>query len=129
MVGRFINRRRHERFTLPPMYTPVMVNVLAEPKLVCLGHCYDISEGGLQFELDEALPNGAAVEMSIELPNAGDSLDVKDRSVKVRGNVVWFDQSEPGPVRMAAVFSRFEGAEDRDRLFKHIISGRHARAA
>jgi hypothetical protein len=132
VVGRSVNRRRHERFSLPPMYSAVTVNTLTpgtgEPKLHCAydGHCYDISEGGVQFELDEELPYGTPVELNIELPTqAGEPV----RPVKVYANVVWTDTSEPGPVRMAAVFSRFAQSEDKERLFKQIISGRLARAA
>lgn len=130
MVGRSLNRRRHERFALPPMYSAVLVNrvINGEPKLQSNydGHCYDISEGGVQFELDEELPYGTPIELNIELP-AINSEPV--RPVTVYANVVWTDTSEPGPVRMAAAFSRFARSEDKERLFKHITSGRLLRAA
>lgn len=128
MSGRIINRRRHERFSLPPMYTAVTVQVVGEPKIRLEGHCYDISEGGVQFELDDALPHGTPVQLSIELPRSGDDVDPR-REIRVVGNVVWKDESEPGPVRMAATFSRFAASEDKDRLFKHISGGHLSRAA
>jgi hypothetical protein len=124
VVGRSVNRRRHERFALPPMYSAVRVEV--KPGAVFDGHCYDISEGGVQFELDHALPYGAPVELHIELPaNGGDAIP----PVRVIANVVWTDTSEPGPVRMAAVFSRFANTTDKERLFRQIVSGRLLRAA
>jgi hypothetical protein len=129
--GRIINRRRHERFSLPPMYAAVIVEVLGptgEPKHKFDGHCYDISEGGVQFELDDAIPSGTPIRLNIELPGAL-ATDQQRRDVRVLGNVVWRDESEPGPVRMAAVFSRFAFSEDRERLFKHITSGKFSRAA
>ena len=39
------------------------------------------------------------------------------------------DPDEPGPVRMAAVFTRFPHAADRQRLLDHLSTGRYARAA
>ena len=128
MSGRIINRRRHERFSLPPMYTAVTVQVIGEPKTRLSGHCYDISEGGVQFELDNALPNGTPVQLTIELPRSGDASESRG-DVRVIGNVVWKDESEPGPVRMAATFSRFTDAQDKDRLFRHISGGHLTRAA
>jgi hypothetical protein len=113
------------------MYAAVTVEVLGpagEPEQTLDGHCYDISEGGVQFELDDAIPHGKPIRLSIELPGAT-APDQQRRDVRVHGNVVWRDESEPGPVRMAAVFSRFAFTEDRERLFRHITSGRFSRAA
>ncbi len=130
MVGRTVNRRRHERFSLPPMYSALTVKVVGGSKSIPLldGHCYDISESGVQFELDNALPDGTALELSIELPAT--LADRESRGpVRVLGNIIWRDESEPGPVRMAVAFSKFFRADDKDRLFRQITSGRLARAA
>ena len=120
------NRRRHERFVLPPMYTPVAVRLGTQTAFARDGHCYDVSEGGVQFELDHPIDLGTAVEIKFELP--GD-LDEEARTVRAFANIVWRDDSEPGPVRMAAAFTRFAHAGDREKLFSHIISGQLARAA
>jgi hypothetical protein len=93
------------------------------------GHCYDLSEGGVQFELDDALPAGTPIELNIELPNGTLGQPEQERLVRVVGNVVWNDQTEPGPVRMAAVFSKFVAGVDKDRLFRHIAGGHLTRAA
>ena len=93
------------------------------------GHVYDISEGGVRFELDEPLVPGMPVALRIVLP--GGDASSRDRGVLVHANVVWVDddQDEPGPVRMAASFTRFAHAADREKLMKQLSSGRFARAA
>lgn len=130
MVGRIVNRRRHERFSLPPMYSAVTVQLMQEGRVAgpLEGHCYDISESGVQFELDDLLPNGTPIELAIHLPGITHDRE-HNLPVRVCGNIVWKDDSEPGPVRMAVAFSRFAATHDKDRLFRHITSGRLARAA
>lgn len=114
------------------MYTPVHVRGIEAPAKAgeaLPGHCYDISEGGIQFELDHPLPLGTAIEIKIQLPASSPTQPLDEREVRVLGHVVWNDLSEPGPVRMAASFTRFANASDRDRLFRQITSGRLKRAA
>lgn len=108
------------------MYTPVAVRLLGESEFSRDGHCYDVSESGVQFELDEPLPPGTPVEVRLELP--GD-IDDHQRPVRALANIVWQDQSEPGPTRMAATFTRFSNMADRQRLFARITSGQLVRAA
>jgi hypothetical protein len=108
------------------MYTPVLVDTGGGPEQIRDGHCYDVSEGGVQFELDEPIELGTAVEIKLELPG---QIDDPARTVRAFANIVWIDASEPGPVRMAAAFSRFAHASDRERLFGRIVSGQLARAA
>jgi len=124
-----VNRRRFERFSVLPMYTPVVVRAHAEGSPELEGHVYDVSEGGVRFELDEAIAPGTPVSIQIVLP--GDTRQGADRGVLVIANVVWVDvdADEPGPVRMAAAFTRFPKAGDRERLLKQLSSGRYARAA
>src|SRR4051812_44330226 len=117
-----INRRRFERFKLQPMYTSVTVSLTDNTAIE--GHSYDISEGGVQFELDEALPVGTPVAMEIKLPSRGQP----QVCIEVLGNVIWADESEPGPVRMAAAFTAFAIPHDREVLLRHLGAGR-ARAA
>src|ERR1043165_8398451 len=100
-----INRRRFERFALRPMYTTVSAQAIANG-IKFEGHAYDISEGGIRFELDEAMTPGTPIALQITLP--GQSAEA-DRQVCVYANVIWVDEdlAEPGPVRMAAAFTRF----------------------
>ena len=125
------NRRRHERFLVPAMYTPVHVRGIEAPATAgeaLPGHCYDISEGH-SVRTRSPPPLGTAIEIKIQLPASSPTQPLDEREVRVLGHVVWNDLSEPGPVRMAASFTRFANASDRDRLFRQITSGRLKRAA
>lgn len=124
-----VNRRRFERFSVLPMYTTVIVRTLDENAVERHGHAYDVSEGGVRFDLDEPIAPGTPVSLQIVLP--GDDRPGIDRGVLVIGNVVWadVDADEPGPTRMAVVFTKFSRAGDRERLLKQLSSGRYARAA
>ncbi|GDX99406.1 hypothetical protein LBMAG48_18100 [Phycisphaerae bacterium] len=125
------NRRRFERFMLPAAYTAIAIRTLDSDTFDFEGHTYDISEGGLQFELDRGFEAGTQVAIKIELPDAvlaaGDT--GPGRAVFAFGNIVWMDDSEPGPVRMAVVFTRFARTGDRERLLRTFAAGRLRRAA
>ncbi|MFM9995087.1 MAG: PilZ domain-containing protein [Phycisphaerales bacterium] len=129
-MGQTTNRRRFERFAVRPMYTPIAVRLLSEREFSRLGHAYDVSEGGAQFELDDPIAPGTPVEIRLALP-ADDGGGEDEHTVTVRGNVVWVSQDadEPGPVRLAAAFQSFEAGADRARLLGVLSSGRYARAA
>ena len=82
------------------------------------GHAYDISVSGVRFELDTALPAGMAVEIELTLPGLVDSVRASARIVRV------FDEhDDPGPRRMAAVFTAFATPADARRLAVHLGSG------
>lgn len=126
------NRRRHERFQLLPQYTPVSVRFLDSEHFALDGHAYNISEGGIQFELDRGIEPGTAVALQVTLPTEHwtDCQDLgPGRSIFVFVNVVWLEDDEPGPARMAAVFTRFARQGDRERLIRQIAGGRLRRAA
>lgn len=114
------------------MYTAVAVDDSAHPGTVLEGHAYDISEGGIRFELDRAIEPGTAVTLRIALPAwlAGGGRGSEPAPVEVLANVVWIDDDGvPGPVRMAAAFTSFSDAADRDRLFGALATGSLRRAA
>jgi hypothetical protein len=117
------------RYTLPATYTPVAVRMIDEGRFRWTGHAYDISEGGMRFELDRALQPGTVVVVRITLPGMG--REAQDGgSVFAFGNIVWLeDEDDPAPYRMAAVFTRFAQEGDRERLLSHLNSGRFAQAA
>lgn len=129
------NRREHDRFTLQPMYTRVMIRPQGEKLFTLEGHAYDLSMGGLRFELDDGIEPGSPVGIMLELPlpgglhmdlNAGPTTQL----VAATGTVVWLDDDDAnGPVRMAAVFHAFETPEDEQRLFEALATGRYAQAA
>jgi hypothetical protein len=118
-----INRRKYERLRLQPMYTPLTLCRLDNQR-VLEGHSYDISEGGLQFELDEPVAAGTPVAIEIALPRAGR----RPTTIEVLGSVVWADESEPGPVRMAVEIKSFALPEDRDSLRQYLGAGKRAAA-
>lgn len=128
-----VDRRRHERFALSPMYHGVSVRLLDETGFGREGHCWDIAEGGVSFELDIAIEPGTPVVLQIELPpdEHGNPVHIgPGRSVFVFANVVWLTDDEGlGPARMAAVFTRFAREGDQERLIRSFCSGRFARAA
>jgi hypothetical protein len=108
---------------LNPGYTPVSVGRLTGNRKPLEGHSYDICEGGVQFELDRPIKPGTEVSIQITLPEDPrdpDSTTLTGRSVMAYGNVVWMDNTEPGPVRMAATFSRFFNEGDRERMLSRL---------
>ncbi len=129
------NRRQHDRFTLQPMYTRVLIRPQGEKLFTLEGHAYDLSMGGLRFELDEGIEPGSPVGIMLELPMpAGTMIDLKagptTQLVAATGTVVWLDDDDArGPVRMAAVFHAFETPEDEQQLIEALSTGRYAQAA
>ncbi len=115
-----IERRAFERFATAPMYTTISARTLEEQNFTRHGHAYDISEGGVRFELDEPIEPGTAVAVQISLPAAAfEAGDIgPGRAIFVVGNVVRCDIDEPGPCKLAVAFSRFARSGDRDRLLR-----------
>ena len=119
-----INRRGHERFTLPPMHSGVtVVRAGDDVGEEMTGHAYDVSEGGIRFELDQALEPGESVTLGLDLPGDG--------TVGVSGRVVWLTQGEddPGPRRMALAIDSYVTDGDRVRLVRYLGNGGLRRAA
>ena len=120
------NRRQADRLALPAGYTPVRVRTLGKNKRKHEGHAYDLSVGGIMFELDNAIVPGTAVSIEIALPA---SLGDAGGDVVVFGNVVWMDDSDVGPVRMAIAFTRFARQGDDFRLHRVIANNLVRKAA
>jgi len=137
-MNRLAERRQHTRFALQPMYSRVVVQPLDEHRTLLEGHAYDLSEGGVQFEIDRPLSPGTRAGLRIELPGAmafgrsrtpGPASDVgPGRAVFALGTIVWLSDEEFGPPRMAAVFNQFCRAGDRARL-RLALAQAYARAA
>ena len=125
-----VNRRAHERFMLERGYTSVSARIHPDEVAFSLeGHVYDISEGGICFELDRPIEPGSVVSLRIDLPlNCGDR--GPGRSVFVTGNIVWCDVDEPGASRMALAVTRFDREGDKGRMMRALSAGkRFLRAA
>ena len=119
------NRRRHERFTVPPMYSSVTAELPDGAEAVAVhGHVYDVSETGVRIELDEPLEAGQIIALRISLP-------CSDAQVRASGHVVWINSrdDDPGPRRMALRFTDFQTESDRDRLISYLDRGHLRRAA
>jgi hypothetical protein len=130
-----IDRRRFERFLVEPSYTSVGLRTLDREVFDWSGHAFDLSEGGIRFEMDRGFDPGTPVAMRIDLPRCVPGMEFTadrgpGRAVFVTGNIVWADDQEPGPVQMALAITRFCRAGDRDRLVKLFMrGGRSLRAA
>ncbi len=124
------DRRSFPRFQLEPMYTPLAMSPGSDATFENEGHAYDISEGGVRFEAESPVAPGTSVQMRITLPIINEHELETNRTVLVTANVVWLeDEDEPGPYKMAAVFTHFAKAGDRDRLLRQFASGRYRAAA
>jgi hypothetical protein len=123
--GRRIERRRHDRYKLPALYTHVLVEprIDGEPSQLS-GHAYDISNAGVRIELDQPLPVGQTVHVHLQLPGG-----IKD--VNAGANVIWVSTADddPGPRRMALQFTAFDTAGDQDQLDGYLQTGLHRIAA
>ena len=82
------------------------------------GHAYDVSVSGVRFELDAALPAGMSVDIELSLPGLVEPVHATARIVRV-----FDEQDDPGPRRMAAVFTAFASPVDASRLAVHLGSG------
>jgi len=124
------DRRQHARYVLKPMYAPIAVRLLDADTETIEGHAYDISVGGIRFELDRPIAPGTQVAMQITLPPTELDDIGPGRSVLVFANIVWLEgEDEIPPVRMAAVFAYFARAGDQERLLKQFATGRYRMAA
>lgn len=112
------------------MYTPLSVRTLDKDVFDIEGNAYDISEGGIRFEIDRPVAPGTKIAMQITLPNLNAGDIGPGRNIFVFANVIWIeDEDEPGPVRSAAVFTHFARAGDRERLLRQFATGRYRAAA
>lgn len=124
------DRRLNQRFTLPSMYSRVTVRLTEEADFTREGHAYDISAGGVRFELDEPIEPGSPVAIRIDLPESSVERSTERRGLFAFARVVWVQwDDEPGPYRMAAVFTEFPSAADGLLLEERLYSGRYSMAA
>ena len=120
--NQFDNRRVRERYITSPMHHAVSVRPFDNDHFVYAGHAYDISEGGICFELDDPIEPGTQVGLMIHLPIGFDR--GPGRAVFATGRVIWLsDVTEPGPVRMGVVFHNFARVGDQERLQRFLHQG------
>ena len=132
MAADLSDRRRHTRYTLPSFYTSVDVRRAGEEAFTMSGHAYDISVGGMRFELDDPLEPGTRLVIKIDLPTGLTEDACEAWSVFVSATVVWVEPDDletHGPTRMACVFNGFALEKDRERLEHQLQRGRYRLAA
>ncbi|MDQ7014153.1 MAG: PilZ domain-containing protein [Planctomycetota bacterium] len=134
LTGNPSDRRADTRFPLKPMYSGIEVKLTGEEEAAPFeGHAYDISRGGVNFELDQAIEPGTPIYLKLTLPEwllglVDGSADLT--SVQIKGTVVWKDDDGvPGPVRMAATFQSFGTIAERELFLRTLKSHQYAVAA
>ena len=113
---RFANAREHPRLKVPAMYSVVRVRPAGSERYCWTGHIYDVSLGGMRFELDEPLQPGTAVEVRGILPGQAHV------TFRASGTIVRFHDDEPeaGPTRMGMNFASFHSEIDESRLTDYL---------
>ncbi|MFP4143892.1 MAG: PilZ domain-containing protein [Phycisphaeraceae bacterium] len=114
-MSEFREARRQPRRSVPAMYTLLRARLEGEPQYCWLGHIYDISLGGIRFELDTALEPGAKLEIRALLPGQDQLF------FHATGTVVRIHEDDGfGPTRMALCFDQFRTPLDRQRLARFM---------
>jgi c-di-GMP-binding flagellar brake protein YcgR len=111
--------RRYHRYSVPAMYSLVRARGRGEGAFQWTGHLYDVSLGGMRFELDQSLEPGTEVDIRAMLPGA------EHRTFRVRGEVVRLhneDEADRGPARMGLSFTRFQSRADRQAVESYIAA-------
>lgn len=125
----FSERRKFERYDLPSMYTEIKVRELDESTFETAGHAYDISLGGIRFEIDTPIEPGTRIAVQLQLPGTA-LLDRKAIFAFATVVRVYEDDLEArGPVRIACVFDSFSTPDAQQRLAGVLSSGRYTKAA
>lgn len=114
--------REHPRIKVPAMYTLVRARVVGSTKYTWTGHVYDVSLGGIRFELDMPVEVGTQLELRAMLPGSDHT------TFRVVGRVarIHSDVDEPGPAVMGLKFEAFRSPMDRHRLAHYIDSRQQA---
>jgi hypothetical protein len=96
--------RQYPRLKLQAMYTLVRVRPAGTKRYQWTGYIYDISQTGMRFEVDGAIPPGTKVDICALLPGAHHT------TFEATGHIVRMhddDDLDIGPVRMGMTFDSF----------------------
>lgn len=108
------NNRQFSRKTVDAPYSEVRVRRGGRGGYNMAGHVYDISSGGMRFELDKALDHGEKIEVQVRLPG------MSNRLIRATGRIIRFhDPDETGPIRMAMMFTELARTSDRQLLDRY----------
>jgi len=107
--------RSDVRVKLPPMYTLVRVKPQGDDRFRWTGYIYDISAGGMRFELDAPIDPGIRLDVKAMLPG------MSHTTIRATGTVVRIhdDDQLPGPTRMGMSFDAFVET-DREKLEDYL---------
>lgn len=110
------DQRQHPRIKVPAMYSLIRARVVGSNRYNWTGHIYDVSLGGVRFELDMPIEPGTQLEIRGMLPGSGHT------TFRAVGNVarVHSDADEQGPAIMGLQFESFQSPMDRHRLAEYI---------
>lgn len=110
------DQRQHPRVKVPAMYTLIRARVVGSMRYNWTGHIYDVSLGGVRFELDMPVEPGTQLEIRGMLPGAGHT------TFRAIGRVVRMhsDAGDHGPAIMGLQFESFQSPMDRHRLAQYI---------
>lgn len=115
-----VELRRHPRMKLPAMYTLARIRLIGSSRYQWSGHIYDLSMGGMRFELDQPIPAGSTIEVRGMLPGQ------QHTTFRAVGRVVRIHDHEgadAGPIRMAMTFDEFPHPIDENRLSTYLDQG------
>ena len=117
--------RQSSRLKLSPMYTYIRVRPHDSGEFCWTGHIYEVSDTGLRFELDQAVPLGTAVEVQATLPGRCSI------TANLSGRIVRYhdDPDDTGPIRLGMIIESFSTEEDRRLWLGYIRSSRLSEAA
>jgi len=103
-------QRQHTRFSVPAMYSLLRARSRSETHFCHTGHIYDVSLGGLRFELDEPIEPGTELDIRAMLPGPEHvTFRAKGRVVRLHNT----DAEDRGPSRMGLAFDQFKSQADR----------------
>ena len=119
------DQRKHPRIKVPAMYTLIRARVLGSNRYSWTGHIYDVSLGGVRFELDMPIEVGTQLEIRGMLPGSGHT------TFRAVGRVVRIhsDADDHGPCIMGLQFESFQSPMDRHRLAQYIDARAKAQQA
>lgn len=110
--------RCEPRLKLAPMYTLLRAKKAGTQKFRWSGYIYDVSMGGMRFELDEAVEPGTTLEIRATLPYA------RHGAFVATGQVIRLhderEDTPAGPYRMAMQFTSFRCEFDEAHLSEYL---------
>ena len=112
-------QRQHTRYTVPAMYSLIRARTRTEAHFAHNGHIYDVSLGGMRFELDDAIEPGTQLDVRAMLPGA------EHVTFRATGTVVRLhndDCDDRGPTRMGLAFERFKSQADRECVEAYVAA-------